>query len=89
MDFSRYGEATEEWTSFMSAHPIIVQGWDKPDQSLTEMYTSGTNYRAAHDQLKLRASGVAGKFTTQDHKVPTRDGLSIPLRLYAPNSALP
>lgn len=71
MDFSQYGEASEEWTSYVSAHPIIDQGWSKPDQSLEEMYATGTAFRAAQDRERLKASDLEGTFTTQDHKVMT------------------
>lgn len=82
MDFSHYSEPTEEWTSYVCAHPIIVQGGTQSDQSL-----SATASRAAHDNERFRASSLEGKFNTEDHKVRTRDGLTIPIRLYAPKDA--
>ncbi|EED21442.1 lipase/esterase, putative [Talaromyces stipitatus ATCC 10500] len=86
MDFSNYGEPASEWTSYLYAHPIINQPWTKPseEESLTEMHITGTNARAAHDQVKLKAHGLEGKFSCQDYEVGTRDGSSIPLRLYTP-----
>ncbi|KAM3069010.1 hypothetical protein ACMFMF_008977 [Clarireedia jacksonii] len=89
MDFSQYGEPSEEWTSFVDSHPIIDQGWSKPDQSLNEMHTSGNAFRAAHDSEKLKASGLEGKFKTQVYTVPTRDGSSIPLKIYLPEVPTP
>ncbi|OKL62732.1 hypothetical protein UA08_01136 [Talaromyces atroroseus] len=67
----------------------INQGWTKPDESLEEMHISGTAVRAESDSEKLKASGLEGKFTFQDHKVTTRDGSSIPLRIYTPNTTPP
>ncbi len=89
MDFSQYGEASAEWTSYVAAHPIIDQGWSKPDQSLAEMYATGTKFRTAQDRERLKASGLEGTFTTQDHEVATRDGATIPLRVYIPNGPAP
>lgn len=90
MDFSHYGEATEEWHSYVAGHPDVLQGGAaNPNSTLSEFYTSSTAGRAAQDHEKLKASGLEGTFTTQDHKVPTSDGSSIPLRLYAPNGVAP
>jgi hypothetical protein len=89
MDFSKYGEASEEWTSFVSAHSMINQGWSKPDQSLHEMHVEGNAGRAALDTAKLKASGLEGKFMSQAHAIPTRDGSSIPSKIYTPNKPAP
>ena len=90
MDFSKYGELVSEWTSYVLAHPIINQPWTRPseEESLTEMHIAGNNARAALDQLALKARDLEGKFTSQDFMVETRDGSSIPLRIYTPNDAL-
>ncbi|KAF5017082.1 hypothetical protein F66182_11040, partial [Fusarium sp. NRRL 66182] len=52
------------------------------------MHIAGNNARAALDQLALKARDLEGKFTSQDFMVETRDGSSIPLRIYTPNDAL-
>jgi hypothetical protein len=89
MDFSKYGKPSEEWTSFVSAHPMLNQGWSKPEQSLKEMRASGNGIRAALDSEKLKASGLEGKFSTQVHFPRARDGSSIPLKIYIPDQPAP
>ena len=90
MDFSPYGEATEEWTSYVSAHPKILQAETaSPAPSLAEMHASTTATRSTQDRENLKESGLEGKVTTRDYQVATRDGSSILLRLYAPNGAPP
>jgi hypothetical protein len=71
MDFSHYGEATEEWISYISAPPMISPGLDQARSIPAEIYASGTAIRAAQDHEKPKASGLEGKFTTRDHKVAT------------------
>jgi predicted acyl esterase len=87
MDFSQYGEPASEWTSYVLAYPIIEQPWAKPSEqeSLTDMHIAGNNARAAHDQVTLKAHDLEGKFSSQDVMVETRDGSSVPLRIYTPN----
>ncbi|KAL3708228.1 hypothetical protein TMatcc_006212 [Talaromyces marneffei ATCC 18224] len=87
MDFSQYGEPAPEWTSYVSAHPIIDQPWIRPPEgeSLTEMHIAGNNARAAHDLVILKAHGLEGKYSSQDVMVETRHGSTIPLRIYIPN----
>lgn len=89
MNFSQYGEPASEWTSYVLAHPIIDQPWTRPseEETLTEMHIAGNKARAAHDQLTLKAHDLEGKFSSQDVMVETRDGSSIPLRIYNPNDS--
>jgi hypothetical protein len=89
MDFSKFGEASEEWTSYVSAHPIIDQSWSKTDETLAEMHASGSAIRAELDREKLNASGLEGKFIAHDHEATARDGSTIPLRIYSTKDALP
>jgi len=87
MDFSKYGDPALEWTSYVLAHPIIDQPWTKPseEETLTEIHISGNNARAAHDEITSKAHRLEGKFSSQDVMIATRDGSSIPLRIYTPN----
>lgn len=86
MDFLKYGEPASEWTSYVLAHPIIDQPWARPseEETLTEMHIAGNNARVAHDEVTLKAHCLEGKFSSQDVMVATRDGSSIPLRIYTP-----
>ncbi|KAH8649936.1 Alpha/Beta hydrolase protein [Xylariales sp. PMI_506] len=87
MDFSRFGVPSEEWTSFANEHPEMVnRAIDKPPKQLQTTFNTA---RAHLSKSLLGQTGLWKHIHTEDHKVPTRDGAEIKIRLYKPQHLEP
>ncbi|KAI8623650.1 alpha/beta-hydrolase [Xylariaceae sp. FL1651] len=83
MDFSQWGQPSEEWLAFAKANPAILAG-PPPGLSPAEQQTFINDMRAKGAEALLKSTGIGAAVNTEDYVVPTRDGQSITIRAYRP-----
>ncbi|KAK3945496.1 alpha/beta-hydrolase [Diplogelasinospora grovesii] len=95
MDNSQYGSPSAEWRSYSSSHPELKMDEDGfndfgpgPGQfpNPTALRDAVNAAREEASRSFLSASGLDRKVSVETHDVPTRDGSTIPVRIYRPLS---
>ncbi|KAI1504511.1 alpha/beta hydrolase fold-3 [Biscogniauxia marginata] len=84
MDFSKWGQPSEEWLALEKANPEIRA--PPPGSTPLEMQTIINNAYRQVSQSLLQSTGLKNLVSTQDYIVPVRDGQSITVRSYRPSS---
>ncbi|OQO00723.1 hypothetical protein B0A48_13214 [Cryoendolithus antarcticus] len=92
MDFSQYAAANPEWEHYLSQHPNLSNATSTPLiapddwKSLSAIRAAANAGRVQWSDRQITSNHLYGKFTTADHEIVTRNGKTIPLRAYYPNT---
>ncbi|KAI1102746.1 alpha/beta-hydrolase [Jackrogersella minutella] len=83
MDFSQWGQPSQEWLAFAAANSVIL-GISEDHLSTLQQQENANKTRSTLAKHLVQTTGVGSLVATQDHVVPTRDGQSITVRSYRP-----
>lgn len=84
MDFSQWGEPSNEWLAFASANAAFLASQSDVSLPPLEQQEIANRMRATFAKTLVTSTGLDKLVATQDHVVPTRDGNSITVRSYRP-----
>jgi acetyl esterase/lipase len=86
MDFSKYGLPSKEWLSYVSDNPAAAQDGLSGNDPLKASDTreAVTAARESASSRLIIESGLSEKVELRTFSIPSRDGLSIPLRWFSP-----
>lgn len=84
-DFSHYGIPSPEWQELLQSTPLVPTT-RAPDQTVEDLQRTTNAARETASAQFLEASGLRDQVQWNDHQIPTRDGQTIPARVYRANN---